>query len=79
MVPQELSTPDLLSGATMFDGVRRALRLRAGAEHETRNAVVLGVALGVGAFAKSFMVPWAAVCLCRARAWQRGREAYGRR
>ena len=37
--------------------------MRAGAEHETRNAVVLGVALGVGAFAKSFMVPWAAVCL----------------
>ena len=63
MLPQELSTPDLLSGAMMFTVFGALLRLRASAEHETRNAVVLGVALGVGAFAKSFMVPWAAVCL----------------
>jgi hypothetical protein len=63
MLPQELSTPDLLSGAAMFTVFGALLRLRAGAEHATRNAVVLGVSLGVGAFAKSFMVPWAAVCL----------------
>jgi hypothetical protein len=63
MLPQELSTPDLLSGATMFTVFGALLRLRAGGEHETRHAVVLGVALGLGALAKSFMVPWALVCL----------------
>jgi len=63
MLPQELTTPDLLSGFSMFAVFGALLRLRAGARHETRNAVVLGVVLGLGAFAKSFMVPWAAVCL----------------
>jgi hypothetical protein len=63
MVPQELSTPDLLSGATMFVVFGALARLRDGGAHDTRNAVVLGVALGIGAYAKSFMVPWAVVCL----------------
>ena len=63
MLPQELSTPDLLSGTVMFVVFGALLRLRAGGDHETRDAVVLGGALGIGAFAKSFMVPWAAVCL----------------
>jgi hypothetical protein len=63
MLPQELTTPDLLSGTAMFVVFGALLRLRAGAAHETRDAVVLGLALAVGAFAKSFMVPWAAVCL----------------
>ena len=63
MLPQELTTPDLLSGTTMFVVFGTLLRLREGSEHETRDAVVLGIALGLGALAKSFMVPWAAVCL----------------
>ena len=63
MVPQELSTPDLLSGATMLVVFGALMRLRETSEHERRDAVVLGAALGVGAYAKSFMVPWAMVCL----------------
>ena len=62
-VPQELTTPDLLSGAAMFVVFGGLLRLRASGAHETRDAVVLGVSLGIGALAKSFLVPWAAVCL----------------
>ena len=47
----------------MFAAFGALLRLRDGATtHATRHAVVLGVALGVGALAKSFMVPWAVVC-----------------
>ena len=63
MVPQELTTPDIVSGAAMFVVFGALLRLRDGGLHETRDAVALGVALGIGAFAKSFLVPWGAVCL----------------
>lgn len=63
MLPQELTTPDLLSGTTMFVVFGALLRLRSGSAHETRDAVVLGLALGLGALAKSFLVPWALVCL----------------
>ncbi len=63
MIPLELTTPDLLSGAAVFVAFGALLRLRGSEEHIWRNAAVLGVALGVGALAKSFMVPWALVCL----------------
>lgn len=62
MIPLELTTPDLLSGAAVFLAFGAMLRLRAGSTHAMRDAIVLGVALGVGALSKSFMVPWAIVC-----------------
>ena len=52
---------------------RTAPAARRRAMHETRDAVVLGVALGIGALAKSFMVPWAVGVPRRAR----GRHAVG--
>jgi hypothetical protein len=63
MVPQELTTPDLLSGTCMIATFGALLRLKQGSEHDTRDAVILGVSLGLGALAKSFLVPWAIVCL----------------
>ncbi|MEO7083014.1 MAG: hypothetical protein ABI442_08695, partial [Gemmatimonadaceae bacterium] len=63
MIPLELTTPDLLCATTVFVAFGAMLRLRNGAQHAGRNAVVLGAALGIGALAKSFMVPWAIVCL----------------
>jgi len=62
MIPLELTTPDLLSGASVFLAFGAMLRLRAGSARSTRDAIVLGLALGLGALAKSFMVPWAVVC-----------------
>ena len=64
LTPLELTTPDLLSGAAVFVAFGALLRLRNNSPevHPTRHAVALGVALGVGALAKSFMVPWAIVC-----------------
>jgi hypothetical protein len=62
MIPMELTTPDLLSGAAVFVAFGALLRLRDGGPHTTRDAVALGAALGVGALAKSFMVPWAIAC-----------------
>jgi len=63
MLPQELTTPDLLSGTCMFAAFGALLRLKTGSSQTTRDAVVLGLSLGFGALAKSFLVPWAVVCL----------------
>ncbi len=60
LTPIELTTPDLLAAATTFAALGALLRLR-----NSRNdaaAVVLGVGLGLGGLAKSFMIPWAVVC-----------------
>ena len=62
-LPQELSTPDLLSATCMLGAFGALLRLKRGSAHETRDAIILGLSLGFGALAKSFMVPWAVVCL----------------
>jgi hypothetical protein len=62
MNPMELTTPDLLSGASVFAAFGAMLRLRKAALPHRRSAVVLGASLGMGALAKSFMVPWAIVC-----------------
>lgn len=62
MIPMELTTPDLLSGVAVFAAFGALLRLRDASGHATRHAVALGAALGFGALAKSFMVPWALVC-----------------
>jgi len=63
MLPQELTTPDLLSGTCMLGAFGALLRLKRRSEHDTRDAIILGLSLGFGALAKSFLVPWAAVCL----------------
>jgi hypothetical protein len=66
MLPLELTTPDLLNAAAAFAVFGAILRLRDDESHSpraVRHAVVLGAALGAGALIKSFMVPWAVVCL----------------
>jgi hypothetical protein len=62
MNPMELTTPDLLSGASVFAAFGAMLRVRSTGLPDRRSAVVLGASLGLGALAKSFMVPWAIVC-----------------
>lgn len=62
MTPLELTTPDLLSSGAIFVAFGALLRLRQSTARQRRNALVLGFALGFGALAKSFLVPWAAVC-----------------
>src|SRR6185437_799754 len=61
MTPLELTTPDWLSNAAVFVALGALLRLRQSSA-DRRAAIALGVALGIGALAKSFMVPWAVVC-----------------
>jgi hypothetical protein len=71
MTPLELTTPDILAAAAVLVAFGALLRLKDAVaaaeprtwEHAWRPAVALGAALGVGAYAKSFMVPWAFVCL----------------
>ena len=63
MLPQELTTPDILSGTCMLAAFGALLRLKESSSHDTRDSVMLGVSLGLGALSKSFMVPWAVVCL----------------
>lgn len=62
MTPMELTTPDSLSSAAILLAFGALLRLGEASEHPRRDAIVLGVALGLGALAKSFLVPWAIVC-----------------
>jgi hypothetical protein len=61
MTPLELSTPDWLSNAAIFAALGALLRLQQ-RPNDRRSAVVLGITLGAGALAKSFLVPWAIVC-----------------
>jgi hypothetical protein len=63
MVPLELTTPDMLNAVTAFAVFGAMLRLHAGTTRPALHAVIFGAALGVGALAKSFMVPWALVCI----------------
>jgi len=63
MTPLELTTPDVLAGAAALLSLGALFRLaRAARGHGRAHAVALGLALGLGALAKSFMVPWAIVC-----------------
>lgn len=62
MLPLELTTPDLLNAAASLAALGAMLRLDEGPPR-SRDALVLGAALGVGALTKSFMVPWGVVCL----------------
>jgi len=61
MTPLELTTPDWLSNAAVFIAMGAMLRLRDEPD-DRRTALLLGAALGVGALAKSFLVPWSIVC-----------------
>jgi hypothetical protein len=62
MTPLELTTPDLFSDAAILFAFGALLRLQRAAESGARTAIVLGVALGLGALMKSFLIPWAFVC-----------------
>ncbi len=63
MTPLELTTPDLLSNAAIFVALGAMLRLAdASWPRRRREAVILGVALGVGVLAKAFLVPWSILC-----------------
>jgi hypothetical protein len=74
MTPMELTTPDWLASGATFLAFGALLRLNAASAHPRRVAVVLGVALGLGALAKSFLVPWAVVCfvVLAIATWRRG-------
>lgn len=63
MLPLELTTPDWLSCAAALVAFGALLRAREGTTPPGRAGIVLGAALGIGALAKSFLVPWAIVCL----------------
>jgi hypothetical protein len=66
MTPLELTTPDLLSDAAILVAFGALLRLRPDSQPErgsARSAVALGLALGLGGLTKSFLIPWAVVCL----------------
>ncbi len=63
MTPLALTTPDWLSGAAALVALGALLRAHRGTGSSMREAAVLGIALGIGALAKSFLVPWAVVCL----------------
>jgi len=72
MTPLTLPTPDLLVSATSFFVFGALLRLRYGIDVR-RAAIVLGIALAAGSLTKSFVIPWAGICLITAIAAMRGR------
>jgi hypothetical protein len=63
LTPLELTTPDLFAAAAVFAALGAMLRLRDPLDSGARPAIVLGIALGVGGLAKSFLIPWALVCM----------------
>ncbi|HET9424806.1 MAG TPA: hypothetical protein VFO55_05495 [Gemmatimonadaceae bacterium] len=73
MTPLILPTPDLLVSAACFFAFGALLRLRFDIDAR-RAAIVLGVALAIGSLTKSFIIPWAAVCLVTAAVAIRGRS-----
>lgn len=73
MTPLILPTPDLLVSAVCFVVFGALLRLHAGVS-AARSAVILGVALAVGSLTKSFVIPWAVVCLVTAAVALKGRS-----
>lgn len=62
LTPLELTTPDLLAAAAAFGALGALVRFRRG-DATPATALLLGASLGLGGLAKSFMVPWAVVCL----------------
>lgn len=60
-IPATLPTPDMLVNAIVF--VAFGALLRVILYPQGRATVLLGLALGVGVLAKSFLVPWSLVCL----------------
>jgi hypothetical protein len=62
LTPVELTTPDLLAAAATFGALGAVVRLQQSAGQAGAAALVLGVSLGLGGLAKSFMIPWAIVC-----------------
>ncbi len=95
MLPLELTTPDVLCATAVFLAMGAMLRLRDAATrvlhgaavvhgHQRarpsgRDAVIFGIALGLGALAKSFLVPWSLVCFATLAVAVRGRGARGLR
>lgn len=73
MTPLVLPTPDLLVSAACLFVFGALLRLRYDMDAR-RAGMVLGVALAVGSLAKSFVIPWAAICLVTAFVAVRGRS-----
>jgi hypothetical protein len=73
MTPLTLPTPDLLVSAASFFVFGALLRLRDDIEAR-RAAIVLGVALAVGSLTKSFVIPWAGICIITATVAVRGRS-----
>jgi hypothetical protein len=73
MTPLVLPTPDLLVSTASFFVFGALLRLHYDLSAR-RSGVVLGVALAVGALAKSFIIPWAGICLVTALVALRGRS-----
>ena len=66
MTSMELVTPDLLVAAAalvVFGALLRATQPAASETALARLGLVVGAALGVGALAKSFLVPWGIVCV----------------
>ena len=61
MSPPSLTTPDLLVNATCFAAFASILRLER--RTSTGNACLLGVSLGLGVLAKSFMLPFSLLVL----------------
>jgi len=59
MTPLELTTPDLLSDAAILVALGALLRLNSAGDEggSAVHAAALGLSLGVGALAKSFLVP----------------------
>jgi hypothetical protein len=72
MTPLILPTPDLLVSAASFFVFGALLRLRYDMG-VGRAGVVLGIALAAGSLAKSFVIPWAGVCIVTAFVALRGR------
>ena len=70
LTPLELTTPDLFAAAAVFTAFGALLRLRD--RFDRRAALVLGIALGLGGLAKSFLIPWGLVCIAAAfaTAWR---------
>jgi hypothetical protein len=72
MTPLLLPTPDLLVSAASLFAFGALLRLRYDMESR-KSGLVLGAALALGSLAKSFVIPWAGICIVTAFAARRGR------
>ena len=73
MTPLVLPTPDLLVSAASFLVFGALLRLRYDIAPRT-SGIVLGLALAAGSLAKSFIIPWAGICIVTALVSLRGRS-----